>query len=197
MICGIILAAGASSRMGRPKALLEYRGGTFLDAVCSAMHGAGVHSITVVMGAHAAEIRGKWPGRHTHALVNPHPEQGQLSSLKTALRNMPVYAGAAVMALVDQPEVSSAVYEKLIDAWRQNPGCIAIPRHRGKRGHPIILDARVWPLCFEAPPDKGLHWVTHHGSVSVIDVDVDEESVIRDIDTPEQYAVLTRSRHDE
>jgi len=190
MICGIILAAGDSSRMGKPKALLEYRDGTFLESICKTMHAAGIYSVTAVLGAHADEIRKKWHGKHEHALVNPNPSEGPLSSVQIALRNMPVYAGAAVVAQVDQPMVSCAVYKSLVETWRKNPGSIVIPKFKGKRGNPVLLDAKVWPLCFEAPPEHSLEWITRHKKVSTVEIDVADETVVMDIDTPEQYAAL-------
>jgi len=191
MICGIILAAGDSSRMGSPKALLDYKGRTFVETICANMRAAGIYDITIVLGRHAEEIQKNWPGNCERVVVNPNPAEGQISSLKIALANMPGYAKAAVMALVDQPMVNDSVYKDLIDVWQKNPGAVVLPRYKGKRGHPLILDASVWPLCQRAPSDKGLHWVIHHEDAKVLDVDVNEESVIMDVDTPEQYKALT------
>ena len=190
MICGIILAAGDSSRMGTPKALLDYNGKNFLETICTNMRAAGIYDITVVLGTHAEEIQKNWPGNCETVLINPKPADGQISSLKLALQNMPKYAKTAIMALVDQPMVPDTVYKDLVDAWQKTPGGIIIPRHNGKRGHPIVLDSAVWPLCFEAPLDKGLHWVTHHEKVTVTDLDVADVTVIQDIDTPKQYELL-------
>jgi CTP:molybdopterin cytidylyltransferase MocA len=177
--------------MGSPKALLTYNGKTFVETICANMRAAGIYDITVVLGRHSEEIQKNWPGCCERVVVNPKPEEGQISSLKIALANMPSYAKAAVMALVDQPMVNDSVYKDLIDAWQKNPGAIIIPRHKGKRGHPIMIDDAAWPLCKQAPNDKGLHWVIHHETAKVLDIDVNDESVIMDIDTPQQYQALT------
>ncbi len=176
--------------MGTPKALLDYNGKNFLETICTNMRAAGIYDITVVLGTHAEEIQKNWPGNCETVLINPKPADGQISSLKLALQNMPKYAKTAIMALVDQPMVPDTVYKDLVDAWQKTPGGIIIPRYNGKRGHPIVLDSAVWPLCFEAPLDKGLHWVTHHEKVTVTDLDVTDVTVIQDIDTPKQYELL-------
>ena len=173
--------------MGEPKALLRCKGLTFIETICENMRRAGIYDITAVLGRHSEKITRCWRGGSERVLVNPKPEEGQVSSLNLALANMPSPADCAVVALVDLPLVSAEIYQSLIETWRKNRGSAVIPRHRGKRGHPVILDCRIWPLCFAVPPDEGLHWVIHHKTVKAVDVDVDEDSVINDIDTPRDY----------
>lgn len=175
---------------GRPKAILSYEGKTFIENVCENMRAAGVYDITVILGKHAQEVQDKWPGNCERVLINQTPDEGQISSLKLALAHMPQYASAALMALVDQPSISSRVYADLVDEWKKNPGGVIIPKFNAKRGHPIILDKAVWPLCQQAPADKGLHWVTHHPDVRITDVQVNDEAVVRDVDTPQDYEEL-------
>ena len=188
MICGIILAAGDSLRMGgRPKALLKYKDKTFLETIIGNMRSAGIYDITVVLGKHSEAIQSAWPGNCERAVVNPNPENGQISSLCIALNAMPEYAKGAVLALVDQPLVSVGVYEDLVSQATKNSGSIIIPVYKGKRGHPIFLSKEVWPLCHQVPPNTGLHWVVHHPEAKVMNLEVNDETVIRDIDTPEDY----------
>jgi len=191
MICGIILAAGDSTRMARPKALLTYRGKTFLETVCDNMRAAGVYDITVVLGRHQEQILADWKRNCERVAANPNPSDGQLSSVNTGISALPQYASAVLLALVDQPTVSSDSYEDLVKMSQANPETIIIPRCNGKRGHPIILPKNAWPLCAQAPLDKGLHWVTHHPDVKVLDIEVTDTGILRDIDTPADYELLS------
>ena len=81
-------------------------------------------------------------------------------------------------------------------AWMMSNADVVIPRYNGKRGHPILLAKKVWPLCFTGPADLGLHWVTHHPSVKALDVDVECEFVVKDVDTPADYRSLVEAFRD-
>ncbi|KAF0126210.1 MAG: molybdenum cofactor cytidylyltransferase [Elusimicrobia bacterium] len=197
MISAIILAAGESSRMGKPKALLEWRGLPFIEHVCVALRGAGVEDRVAVLGRAEAEILAVWTPAGEKVAVNPRPEDGQLSSLRAGLGAADKAAEAFMVCLVDQPTIAPATYRKVIDCWLANKDSIVIPRtfraadSRMKRGHPVIIPAAHRQLCFEGPLDKGLHWVTHHPSVRIADLDLDDAEIIRDFDTPEDYAGLS------
>ena len=196
MISAIILAAGDSSRMGRPKALLEWRGLPFIEHVCAALRSEGVEDRLAVLGRAEAEILAVWKPAGEKVAVNPRPEDGQLSSLRAGLEAADKAAEAFMVCLADQPTIAPATYRAVIDRWRADKDAIVIPRTfrasdaRMKRGHPIIIPAAHRGLCFEGPLDKGLHWVTHHPSVKIVDLDLDDKEIIRDFDTPEDYAGL-------
>jgi molybdenum cofactor cytidylyltransferase len=196
MISAIILAAGDSSRMGRPKALLEWRGLPFIEHVCAALRAAGVEDRVAVLGRASAEILAGWKPAGEKVAVNPRPEDGQLSSLRAGLEAADKSAEASMVCLADQPTIAPATYRAVIDRWRADKDAVVIPRtfrasdSRMKRGHPIIIPEAHRHLCFEGPLDKGLHWVTHHPSVKIADLDLDDKEMIRDFDTPEDYAGL-------
>lgn len=196
MISAIILAAGDSSRMGKPKALLEWRGLPFIEHVCAALRSAGVEERVVVLGRSSADILSAWRPSGEKTVVNPRPEDGQLSSLRAGMEAAAPSAEAFMVCLADQPTIAPESYGAVVRRWRESPGSIVIPRTfrasdaRMKRGHPIIIPAEHRGLCFEGPLDKGLHWVTHHPSVSIADLDLDDPEIIRDFDTPDDYAQL-------
>lgn len=182
--------------MGRPKALLEWRGLPFLEHVCRALRAAGVEDRVAVLGRDSAGILAGWKPAGEKVAVNPRPGDGQLSSLRVGLEAADPAAEAFLVCLADQPTVASETYRAVIAAWRKNPVAIVIPRtfrasdSRMKRGHPVIIPAAYRALCFEGPLDKGLHWVTHHPSAKVADLDLEDREIIRDFDTPEDYAGL-------
>jgi len=197
MLSAIILAAGGSSRMGRPKALLQWRGQPFLEHVCDALRRAGVEDRVVVLGRDSREILAGWVPAGEKVAVNPNPERGQLSSLRTGLAEVSEFSEGFMVCLSDQPTVDPETYKKIIACWLSNKESIVIPRvfrasdSRLKRGHPIIIPAAHKALCFEGPQDKGLHWVTHHPAVKITDLEVKDPGIIRDFDTPEDYGALS------
>jgi len=200
MISAVILAGGDSARMGRPKALLKYRGDLFIDKICSDLRASGVDDRVAVLGTAAPLILETWRPRGEKIAVNKRPSDGQLSSLRTGLREISAGSEACMVCLCDQPTVKSGTYAEIIEAWRLNSGKIIIPRvprpdrkagePEFKRGHPIIIPFCFYPLCFSGPLDKGLHWVTHHKGVGIYDLDVSDGGVIRDFDTPGDYAAI-------
>lgn len=196
MISAIILAAGESSRMGRPKALLQWRGKPFIEHVCSALRAAGVEDRVAVLGRSSSEILASWTPAGEKVAVNPTPENGQLSSLRAGLGYAVKDCEAFMVCLADQPTVAPETYKKIIAFWGHHKDSIVIPRtirasdSRLKRGHPIVIPASCRRLCYEGPLEKGLHWVTHHPSVKIADLEVEDREIIRDFDTPGDYEKL-------
>ncbi|MBU2575322.1 MAG: nucleotidyltransferase family protein [Elusimicrobia bacterium] len=212
MLSAVILAAGDSKRMGRPKALLEWRGRGFLETVCAALRLAGVEERIAVLGRASEEILAGWSPAGEKTAVNPRPEEGQLSSLRTGLEAAAQASEAFMVCLVDQPAIAPRTYKDIIAFRSAHKDSIIIPRvprpaaqsqvtadsplstlHSPlsfKRGHPIIIPAIYRQLCFEGPLEAGLHWVTHHPSVKVADLEVEDAGIILDIDIPEDYEEL-------
>lgn len=199
MLSAIVLAAGDSARMGRPKALLQWRGLPFIEHVCDALRRAGVEDRVAVLGRDSHEILAGWTPAGEKVTVNPNPEHGQISSLRAGLGEISEFAEGFMVCLADQPAIDPETYKKIIECWLANKETIVIPRvfraadSRLKRGHPIIIPAAHKALCFEGPPDKGLHWVTHHASVKITDLEVKDPEIIRDFDTPEDYDALVKA----
>jgi CTP:molybdopterin cytidylyltransferase MocA len=185
--------------MGKPKALLQWRGLPFIEHVCAALRKAGVEDRVVVLGRDSAEILAAWQPAGEKVAVNLKPEHGQLSSLKVGLAEASSGAEGFMVCLADQPTVPADTYKRIIAFWAERKDSLVIPKTfraadgKLKRGHPIILPAAAKALCFEAPPEKGLHWVTHHSSVQAADLEVKDPEIIRDFDTPEDYEALVKA----
>lgn len=186
--------------MGSPKALLSWRGRPFIEHVCAALRAAGVEDRVAVLGRDSARILAAWQPAGENVVVNPKPEDGQLSSLRAGLEAADENAEAVMVCLADQPTIKPGTYAEVTAAWRGHKDSIVIPRvpRPGrkdgeppfKRGHPIIIPAEFLGLCFAGPLDKGLHWVTHHPSVKIYDLDSDDQGIIRDFDNPGDYEKL-------
>ncbi|MEW6299032.1 MAG: nucleotidyltransferase family protein [Thermodesulfobacteriota bacterium] len=189
MISGILLAAGESRRMGRPKALLRYHGQTFLERGCAAFLAAGVDELVVVLGARADELRGAAPVHPAvRVVVNTRAFQGQLSSLMVGIGTLSPGSEAAVVNLVDHPLVTADTIRALITAFRVTPAPILIASYRGRRGHPVVFSAELYGELLAAPLDQGAKAVVRKDPTRVREIPLDDPGILADIDTPEDYA---------
>jgi molybdenum cofactor cytidylyltransferase len=189
-VAGLILAAGESPRMGSPKALLDFRGETFLD------HLIGLFSefcapVVVVVGCEAERIRSgvRRPERALFA-ENADYRLGQLSSMQCGLRMMPATTGGVLFTLVDHPNVQPSTIEALL----QPATAIAIPRFDGRRGHPIFFIAELIPEFLELPSDSQAKEVVNRRPGSIRYVDVDDPGILDDVDDPAAYSRLLDTR---
>jgi len=184
---GVVLAAGMSSRMGTPKALLEHRaGGTFLDAACAALRQAGVHPVIAVVGFHRERIEERLPAG-TMAVVNPHPELGQVRSMAVGLRAARAEGREfALVSLIDHPAVATPTVRALAEAAAREPACIHVPVWRGEGGHSVAVPTSLAEALFEAQPGEGARDVFARLGFLVREHPVEDPGILIDVDTPEQ-----------
>jgi molybdenum cofactor cytidylyltransferase len=176
------LAAGASRRMGgSPKALLDYRGQTFLSRVASLL-AAVCDPVIVVLPPAGLPCP---PG--VLATVNPAPERGMLTSLQCGLRAVPAGKGA-MFTLVDIPNVKPETIELLASTVGSAP--IAIPRHQGRRGHPIVAAPDLIPEVLALPVTAMTRDVIDAHATEILYIDVDDPGILFDIDEPADYERL-------
>jgi molybdenum cofactor cytidylyltransferase len=190
VIPSIILAAGASSRMGSPKALLDYRGETFLDRLIRVM-GTATNPVIVVLGYHAERIRGA-TRRPATFVVNTAPERGQLSSLQTGLAAMPPQARGFAFIPMDCPAVREDTVTHLAAAFsaRDAETLFVIPRQGDKRGHPVFAAPQIAEELLGLPADGQARDVVHRHVSRTQYIDVDDVGILADIDDPEAYRKL-------
>ena len=190
MIAGIILAAGASSRMGTPKALLDYRGETFVRRLVRVL-GTSCKPVIVVLGYHADVIRQQVPANAIVA-INPDPSRGQLSSLQTGLSALPADADGFAFIPVDSPAVAEDTVAKLVRTFehRKPETLFVIPRQSGKRGHPVLAARSVAAEFLALPPVAEAREVVHAHVDRTQYVDVDDAGIFTDVDDPEAYRQL-------
>ncbi|MEJ2054955.1 MAG: nucleotidyltransferase family protein [Calditrichaceae bacterium] len=187
MISGILLAAGESSRMGRPKALLPYEGITFIDSILNKFAETGCEPIITILGSHAEMICEKTKVNSFHCFNNPHPEDGQLSSLKIAVKNLPENSLGFILALVDHPMVKLDTYRKLFAMAQSHPGNIIIPEFLGQKGHPVFFGRPFFNSIMDLPLSDGARMVIRENPDEVKFLPVDDEGILKDIDTPDEY----------
>ncbi len=182
---GILLAAGESRRMGYPKPLLKLGNETYLAHLARAML-AAVPRLTIVIGAHADRVRCAIPSDPRVAVVyNPNYRRGQLSSIKAAIRSIPLNTTAVLIHLTDQPTVRAATFGAAVTRYRESKSPIVIARYRGRRGHPVLFDRELFAELLEAPEDQGARVVVNADPARVSYVDVDDPGILLDLDTPE------------
>jgi molybdenum cofactor cytidylyltransferase len=170
LLAAVILSAGASSRMGRPKALLPNRESTFL----------------VVLGAGAGEIRTIAKLDPSMVVLNSNWEQGQLSSICEGIRSLAgIETEGIILCPIDHPLVSSRLVGELIGQFYANSKSIVLPTFNGRRGHPVIFSNTLYGELLAAPADKGARAVVWAHSAEVLEVPTEEEGVVLNINNPD------------
>ena len=196
VLAAIILAAGESARMGRPKALLpDPSGRPFVTRLAATFAAAGVSDIVVVASAQEAAIsRALAPASlpvTPVVVMNPNPECGQLSSLWVGLDHAePGGADAVLVTLVDIPMVKVETVAYVIEAWQKHRPPIVRPAYGDRHGHPVLFDRSLYAELRRAPLDEGARAVVHAHEADLVNVAVDDEGCVIDVDTPDDYARL-------
>ncbi len=184
----IVLAAGASTRMGRQKLLLPFAGTTVLAHIVGELHAARVAAVHIVVGHEPKLIRAALADANVTFVDNPNYATGMLSSVRAGLASAPKEWSAALIALGDQPLLRAAHAAALIAAHVADPERILVPGHDGRRGHPLLLPRRYWAEAAVQHDDTGLRGLlsAHAESLRVVELGTDD--VVHDMDTPEDYA---------
>ncbi|HEX5413282.1 MAG TPA: nucleotidyltransferase family protein [Terriglobia bacterium] len=191
-IAAIVLAAGESSRMGTDKALLMYRGRTFLENIISSLHDAGVRRVVIVLGHHAGLIQQRIDLSTVEFVVNQDYGRGQTSSLQAGLRaltgNEP---NGVIVCLVDHPAFSVETARKLIQHFSFTGRSVVIPQIDGIHGHPVLLGRELFGKLLALGPHQGADTVVHQYRGRTEFVDVADPGILIDVDDPESYRNLT------
>jgi molybdenum cofactor cytidylyltransferase len=190
VISAIVLAAGLSRRMGRPKLLLELGGRPVIRHVVERVIAAGIRHVLVVTGPDNDALARGLAGLDVRFAVNPTPESGQGSSVGVGVRALPPGTDAVLIALGDQPGVPAEVIPALIEALKQPGTTIAAPKYADGLGNPVLFAAAVFPEMLALGGDRGARAVIERDPSRLAIVDIDFP-MPRDIDTPEDYESLS------
>lgn len=188
MLAAVILSAGASSRMGRPKALLPYREGTFLEHLIAVTRHPQIGITRVVLGAGAELIRTIGKLDPSIVVLNPEWEQGQLSSIRAGLRSLEqIDTDGIVLCPVDHPLVSARLVGDLVERFYASKKAIILPTYGGRRGHPAIFSRTLFSELLSAPVDMGARAVVWSHAADVLEIPTDEEGVVLNLNDPEMF----------
>jgi len=186
MAAAIVLAAGESKRMACCKATLPAGSTHFLGLTLQALTEAGLSPIVIVAGKHRKEIESAVSAEAVRVVYNPHWQEGQIRSLQRGLEEVPPDQ-PVVVALIDHPGFSSGLVRSLLERYESEQAAGVIPAYQGQTGHPVVFGPEMTAALRRLPSGKTARdGIASFGS-RVIQVETDEEAVVRDIDTEEDY----------
>ena len=208
MTLAIVPAAGSSRRMGRPKLLLPWAATTVLGAVVAALRGAGVEAPLLVLGpaSDGAAVAGAAEAEPLHAWAaaanlriaeNPHPERGMLSSILAGLdalgggEELARRGEVLLVCPADLPALRASTVRALLAAMQTAGAPLALPRHRGRHGHPLAIAPHLIPAIAHLDPAIGLRQLRDRHAAELLALDVDDPGCVADVDTPADYAGLS------
>lgn len=190
VVVAIILAAGASVRMGGPKLLVPVAGEPLLARTLGAVRRARLAQAVVVLGADADRVQKSVPMDDMTVVVNPRYEEGMSSSIRAGLRRARPAADAYLIVLGDEPFVLAETMALLVAAWRPDGPLAVIPTFLGRRGHPVLIDRRIAPRIQDVSGDTGYRAL--FGADEVLEVPVDDPGILLDLDDRRDLEELSR-----
>src|SRR6266545_882860 len=189
-VAALVLAAGASSRMGRPKQLLDWNGRPLARAAAEVALAARLNPLLVVVGAAKAEVADALAGLPLQIIANPDYAAGQSTSLHAGIAALGHDTDAVVVLLGDQPFVTAAIVEQLVAEWRASEASIVAPTYAGQRGNPVLFARAIFPELLAIQGDQGARAVLAADRSRVRLIAFDDPRPLADIDTPEDYERL-------
>ena len=184
-VAGIILAAGMSTRMGPLKQLLPLGGRATIEWIAAAV-GQQLNEVVVVLGHRAEEVAPVLAAHPVRWVVNAGYQTGMLSSVQCGVRAVD-RAADYLICLGDQPRLSKAVVEQVLQRRNQRDAGIIIPTTHGKRGHPVLISNAYRAEILALPPGVGLNAVTRGHPEDTCELPVAEPAILTDMDTPADY----------
>lgn len=186
-IWAIVLAAGESRRMGSPKMLLPYSDVTVIEQVISNLTAAEVDRVIIVTGACRDEIMKVTRNYDVFHCYNDDYKSGMLSSVKCGFYSLPEGCLAALIMPGDQPMTGTAEINRVITSFMESDKGLVMAAYGGKRGHPLIVDMKYIDEVLNLQEGEGLRALAARHPEDVLESETDDASVLRDIDTQEDY----------
>ncbi len=181
----VILAAGTSARFGENKLLMPFGRSTVLETTISHFCRSDIDPIVVVTGAHAKSIGRRLKDGRVQLVINPLFGEGMSSSVRKGLESLPHGLDGAFICPGDLPAFHSRVVDRLVEAFQT--GCPVVPVFHGRKGHPLLLDRAGVEEAITLFGDRILQRVLERRSHKIVYVEVDDEGILQDIDTREDY----------
>jgi molybdenum cofactor cytidylyltransferase len=183
----ILLAAGTSSRLGTPKQLLSFGEVPLVRHVAQQALASRLAGLFVVVGNRAADVRVALAGLDVEIVENTRFQQGQSTSLRHGLLAFPSSLDAALILLVDQPFVDSALIDRLIALYEETGAPIVAPQHAGRRGNPVLFDRSLLPELLTVVGDTGAREIIQRHRDRVVSLELPDDRAFTDVDTWEDY----------
>jgi len=189
-VYGVILAGGASLRLGRPKQLLPLGERPVLAHTVGNALRSTLDDVIVVLGHEAAAIQAHIDFGLARVIVNDRYHEGQSTSLVAGLGALPPDAGAALFILGDQPLIGPAVLDALVAAYRQTASPIIMPTYEGRRGNPVLFRRSLFPALARITGDQGARGVIAAHTQDVLTIPIADPPPTDDLDTQADYERL-------
>lgn len=191
-VVGVVPAAGASRRMGRPKGLLEIGGKSFARRVTEALAHGGCAPVYGVVEAGDDELARRFRTAGAQVLENPDPGEGPVTSLRLVLSQIDDGVERVVYLPLDHPLVEARHVAALMVAADRAGAALALPVHGSKRGHPALFGRALFDELLDPALEGGARTVVHRHLEEACLLPCDDPAVIVDIDTPEAYRAARR-----
>jgi molybdenum cofactor cytidylyltransferase len=187
MICAVVLAAGCSSRMGSQKLLLPFGSKTVITHIVDQILAASIDQVYVVVGHQQKKIERELSERPVYIVDNPNYESGMLSSVRCGLHAVDKKYQAVLVALGDQPSITTALVDQMIHSFDATEKQILVPLYQGRRGHPILFSIIFREEILTNFDDVGLRGLLQSHSDDIFEMNVSSPVVLSDMDCPADY----------
>ncbi|MBC8469212.1 MAG: nucleotidyltransferase family protein [Planctomycetes bacterium] len=187
MICAIVLAAGRSRRMGVQKLLLPFGGKTVIAHIVDQLTASSVDEVHVVVGCQGKQVSRELSGRPVSIVNNSNYKSGMLSSVRCGLHAISQQCRAVLVALGDQPSVTTKLIDKMLQNFASNEKQILVPLYNGKRGHPIMFSATYREEILTYYDAVGLRGLLYAHKDDIFELPVKTFAVLSDMDYPQDY----------
>jgi len=191
VVHAVVLAAGAATRFGSAKQLVRHAGRPLLhSAVARAVEVAG-HGVTVVLGAHAAELAPLLKHSPASILINRNWSEGIASSIRAGVSHLPASCDGVLLMLADQPAITAEDLRRLVSVWRVQPQYIVAAQYEGTVGVPAVFPRSAFSSLLKLRGDEGARGLLRHQADRVVRVPLPNAAI--DIDTPEDLLRLSEA----
>ena len=188
MIGAVVLAAGLSQRMGRPKMTLPWQNTTVIGQVVSVLLDASVEYVLVVTGGAQKDVESALAGMPVSTIFNPNFGNGEMMhTLRVGLSALQKEINAALVVLGDQPQIELDVVKSILTTYKQGHHAIVVPSFQSRRGHPWLVERVLWDVLLDENAISTMRQFLNQYGKQIRYVDVSTDSIFQDLDTPEDY----------
>jgi molybdenum cofactor cytidylyltransferase len=187
MTGAIVLAAGQSRRMGIQKVLLPFRGATVVEHIVDQLMASRIDGVYVVIGHKGDRVRDALEGRPVSVVENADHDADMLSSVRCGIAALPEACEAFVVTLGDQPRITAALVDELLQTFASSEKGIIVPVHDGRRGHPLLVSAGYRSEIMQCHDGVGLRGLLRAHPDDVHELSASAAWVLSDMNTPEDY----------